>query len=65
MERTKDRATGELIDTSLFKVIEPEDGLQIDGDPFPFSSSTPLYPEWNVASLPWVPDEVAREVRIF
>ena len=47
----------------MFKVIEPIDGLEIDGMPFPFESSTPLYPEWNIASLPHVPDDVAREVR--
>jgi len=63
IERTKDRETGELVDKSLFKILEPEVGLEIDGVPFPFESSTPLYPEWNIASLPHVPDDVAREVQ--
>ena len=30
---------------------------------FPFESSTPLYPEWNLASLGHVSDEVASEVQ--
>ena len=39
------------------------ENLSIDGVPFPFQSSTPLYPEWNVASLPSVPSNVAIEVQ--
>ena len=62
IERSKD-AHGNPIDRSLFKVIDPKPGLNIDGVPFPFQSSTLLYPEWNVAALGHVPDEVAAELQ--
>eukprot|EP00594_Rhizosolenia_setigera_P005967 CAMPEP_0178950414 /NCGR_PEP_ID=MMETSP0789-20121207/6639_1 /TAXON_ID=3005 /ORGANISM="Rhizosolenia setigera, Strain CCMP 1694" /LENGTH=1268 /DNA_ID=CAMNT_0020631137 /DNA_START=75 /DNA_END=3882 /DNA_ORIENTATION=- len=62
LERTKD-STGELIDRSKLKIIDPRPGLHIDGKAFPFDSSTPLYPEWNVAALTSVPDTVATEVQ--
>eukprot|EP00586_Coscinodiscus_wailesii_P004455 CAMPEP_0172487068 /NCGR_PEP_ID=MMETSP1066-20121228/15930_1 /TAXON_ID=671091 /ORGANISM="Coscinodiscus wailesii, Strain CCMP2513" /LENGTH=1142 /DNA_ID=CAMNT_0013253441 /DNA_START=382 /DNA_END=3810 /DNA_ORIENTATION=+ len=58
IERTKDKKTGELVDKSLLKIIDPVDGLEIDGEPFPFESSTQLYAEWNVASLNHVPNKV-------
>lgn len=50
MERTKD-ADGNPIDTSLLKVIHVKPNLTIDGVQFPFTASTPLYPEWNVAGM--------------
>ena len=32
-------------------IVDPKPDLEIDGVPFPFESSTPLYlPQWNVAS---------------
>jgi len=62
IERTLD-ASGNPIDKSLFKILGAQEGLEIDGEPFPFESSTPLYPEWNVASLSHVPDEVSQEVQ--
>jgi len=62
IERTKG-ADGNLIDKSLLKIIDPLPGLNIDGDPFPFESSTPLYAEWNVGALTHVPDAVAQEVQ--
>ena len=55
--------TGNLIDRSLLKVIDPLPDLNIDGAPFPFQSSTLLYPEWNLAALPHVPEDVAQEVQ--
>jgi hypothetical protein len=58
IERTKDRNTGELVDKSLLKIIDPVEGLEIDGESFPFESSTQLYAEWNVASLNHVPNKV-------
>ena len=44
LERSKD-AEGNPIDTSLFKIIDPKPSLHIDQEPFPFESSTQLYPE--------------------
>ena len=62
IERTKDSRTGQLVNRSSLKIIEG--GFeQLDGIPFPFESSTILYPEWNVASLPHVSDDVAIEVQ--
>ncbi len=63
IERTVDSLTGKLVDKTLFKIIEPEQGLEIDGKPFPFQSSTQLYPEWNVGALTYVPADVAMEVQ--
>lgn len=63
IERTK-HLNGTLVDASLLKVIEPTpDPLQDDGTPFPFASSTRLYPEWNLASLTHVPNDVSVEVQ--
>lgn len=62
IERTKG-TNGELVDKSKLKIINVKPDLTIDGAPFPFESSTLLYPEWNVASLPHVPDNVAEEVQ--
>lgn len=64
LERTIDSSTGELVDRSRVKIIRPLQGLESDGAPFPFESSTELYPEWNVAGLPHVPEEVRRAVQI-
>lgn len=64
LERTIDRSTGELVDLSLLKIIGPIDNVQLtDGSLFPFVPSTPLYPEWNVASLPHVADAVNQQVQ--
>lgn len=57
LERTKG-ADGNLVNTSLFKIIDPKPNLNTDGVPFPFQSSTPLYPEWNIAALSHVPGDV-------
>ena len=63
IERTVDPSTGELVNASMFRIIEPQDDLNIDGTPFPFQSSTQLYPEWNIAALTHVPNTVALEVQ--
>ena len=62
IERTKDALTGELVNTSDFKIIN---GFfpTLDDKPFPFKSSTTLYPEWNLASLSHVDNDVALEVQ--
>lgn len=62
IERSKD-ADGNPVNRSLFKVIDPKPDLAIDGEPFPFESSTELYAEWNVAALTKVSTEVSREVQ--
>lgn len=62
LERSKD-ADGNPIDTSLFKIINTKANLTVDGEPFPFEASTPLYPEWNVAALSHVSEDVSRQVQ--
>ena len=62
IERTKN-ASGVLVDPTQLRILQPQPNLAIDGVPFPFESSTPLYPEWNLASLGHVSDEVASEVQ--
>ena len=61
IERSKD-ADGNPVNVSDFKIIEPRTNY-IDGVEFPFTSSTPLYPEWNVAALDHVAEDVSREVQ--
>lgn len=63
LERTMDPNTGKLVDLSLVKIIDALPDLSIDDVPFPFQSSTRLYPEWNIAALSHVRDEVARKVQ--
>jgi len=62
VERTVD-AEGKLVNKTLLKVIDPLPDLSNDGVPFPFQSSTPLYPEWNLASMPHVAEDMALEVQ--
>lgn len=45
------------VDPSEFKVLAPQ---SIDGYPWP--TSTELYPEWALASLPWVDSGLAEAV---
>jgi len=63
IERTTDDETGELVDPNVFQILDVQPNLTIDGVPFPFASSTPLYPEWNVAALHHVPPVVSRQVQ--
>jgi len=63
IECTKDRVTGKIVDKKLFKIIEPEEGLEINGEQFPFESSTRLYPGWNIAAMTHVHEDVASEVQ--
>jgi serine/threonine protein kinase len=62
IERSKD-ADGNAIDPKLFRIIDPKQNLTIDGEPFPFTSSTALYPEWNIAALSHVAEDVSRELQ--
>jgi serine/threonine protein kinase len=62
IERSKD-ADGNAIDPNLFRIIDPKQDLAIDGEPFPFSASTALYPEWNIAALSHVAEDVSRELQ--
>ncbi|CAJ1954719.1 unnamed protein product [Cylindrotheca closterium] len=61
LEKSKDRE-GVKIDPSLLKIIEARVD-EVDGVPFPFPHTTPLYPEWNIASMKDTPEDVSREVQ--
>jgi guanylate cyclase, other len=63
LEQTMDDLTGELADLSLVKLIGGQDRLLQNGEPFPFKSTTILYPEWNLGSLPDVDTHVATAVQ--
>lgn len=55
LERTIDARTGKLVDPKELKIINARFNTTLDdGSPFPFTPSTQLYPEWNLASLPHV-----------
>ena len=45
------------LDMRRLKIINPR---RVDG--FPFALSTPLYPEWPVAAMPWADEDLARQV---
>jgi ABC transporter, phosphonate, periplasmic substrate-binding protein len=62
LEQTTDDLTGELADLSIVKLIGGQQRVLQNGEPFPFKSSTPLYPEWNLGSLPDVDTHVANAV---
>lgn len=62
LERSKD-VDGNAIDPKLFRIIDPKQNLTIDGEPFPFTASTALYPEWNIAALSHVAEDVSRELQ--
>lgn len=57
-----DQVLGYKLNKSDFKIIAPRTNF-IDGVPYPFESSTPLYSGWNLASLASVPEVVSREVQ--
>jgi ABC transporter, phosphonate, periplasmic substrate-binding protein len=63
LERSKDE-DGKLLDPSLFKIIDPKPNLEIDGVQFPFQSSTPLYPEWNLAAQKNVEETITKQVQV-
>jgi len=62
IEQTKYK-NDQFILKSQLKIIDAKPNLEIDGIPFPFESSTPLYGEWNLAALKHVPDSVSVEVQ--
>eukprot|EP00980_Cylindrotheca_fusiformis_P012392 scaffold3043_cov121-Cylindrotheca_fusiformis.AAC.8 len=61
-EQTIDETTGELIDTDIFKVIEPKVYVMDDGDIYPFLHSTPVFPEWPLFAKTDVDRIVSEEV---
>eukprot|EP00526_Cylindrotheca_closterium_P001767 CAMPEP_0113659478 /NCGR_PEP_ID=MMETSP0017_2-20120614/32381_1 /TAXON_ID=2856 /ORGANISM="Cylindrotheca closterium" /LENGTH=1078 /DNA_ID=CAMNT_0000574035 /DNA_START=785 /DNA_END=4021 /DNA_ORIENTATION=- /assembly_acc=CAM_ASM_000147 len=61
IEKSKD-PDGVKVDPSLLKIIEARRDEE-DGIPFPFEHTTPLYPEWNIASTRDTPEDVSREVQ--
>jgi hypothetical protein len=68
LERSMNIPTGErVVDQSPFRIIggqqyrvTMENGKN---ESFPYTSSNPLYPEWNLASMPGVSDDVAQAVQ--
>ena len=62
IERSKD-SNGTAIDPNLFEILNVQPNLTIEGEPFPFEASTPLYPEWNIASLSHVPVDVSQALQ--
>lgn len=65
LERFTDRRTGELLDLSLIKVIQPQTNVVMsNGDVFPFPMSTSvLYPEWPLAAMPHVDRQLVSAVQ--
>lgn len=65
LERYIDRQTGNLLDLSLIKVIQPQtDVVMSNGLIFPFPmSSTFLYPEWPLAAMPHVDRRLVKDVQ--
>jgi hypothetical protein len=62
VERTIDPATGDLVDPSLVKVLEPRIHVMDDGQLFPFLHSTPIFPEWPLSAWINVDRIVSEEV---
>lgn len=62
IEVTKDH-NGTLIDGDLFRIIEPKIYVMQNDDIFPFLHSTTIFPEWPLASLTHVTEDVAQEVQ--
>jgi hypothetical protein len=62
VERTIDPATGEIIDPSLVKVLEPRIQVMDNGELFPFLHSTPVFPEWPLSAMENVDRVVSEEV---
>ena len=59
-----DFSTGSKVDVSRVKIINPiYDSKLADGTDFPFTTSTPLYPEWNFAARPHVSSLVSQKVQ--
>jgi hypothetical protein len=62
LERTIDPATGDFVDQSLVKVLEPRIHVMDDGELFPFLHSTPVFPEWPLSAMNTVDRIVSEEV---
>jgi hypothetical protein len=65
LERSMDPETGKPLDLAQFKIInQKHDLMSNDGSPFPFISSSPLYPEWSFSSFSsTVGEDVAKAVQ--
>ena len=57
VEQTRD-SNGDLVDPKLLKILQARTNMLDSGEAFPYEASTPLYPEWNVAALSGVSDDV-------
>eukprot|EP00980_Cylindrotheca_fusiformis_P005527 scaffold1172_cov115-Cylindrotheca_fusiformis.AAC.2 len=62
VERTVNPATGEFIDPSVFKVLDPRIHVMDRGELFPFLHSTPVFPEWTLSAKDNVDRFVTEEV---
>jgi hypothetical protein len=51
------------VDPALFKIIDPQTYVLDSGYVFPFLHSTDVFPEWPVASLPHVDQQVTEELQ--
>jgi hypothetical protein len=54
---------GNPVDPKLFRIIEPKVSVMESGELFPFLHSTDVIPEWPLAALPSVPEDVQLAVQ--
>lgn len=62
IELTTDE-NGDVIDPDSFKIIQPKIYIMDSGEMFPFLHSTDIFPEWPLAALPDVPQDVQKAVQ--
>lgn len=62
LERTVDPATGDIVDSDLVKVLDPQFHVLDDGELFPFLHSTAVFPEWPLSAKKNVDRIVSEEV---
>eukprot|EP00980_Cylindrotheca_fusiformis_P005530 scaffold1172_cov115-Cylindrotheca_fusiformis.AAC.5 len=60
--RIIDPATGDYVDPSVFKVLDPRIYFMDSGEQFPFLHSTPVFPEWTLSAKDDVDRIVSEEV---
>jgi ABC-type phosphate/phosphonate transport system substrate-binding protein len=64
LERSVYPDSNEPLNLNDVRIVASKEGALLDtGEPFPVALSTPLYPEWNFASLPHVPTDVTLEIQ--
>eukprot|EP00980_Cylindrotheca_fusiformis_P005534 scaffold1172_cov115-Cylindrotheca_fusiformis.AAC.9 len=60
--RIIDPATGDYVDPSVFKVLDPRIHIMDSGEQFPFLHSTPVFPEWTLSAKDNIDRIVSEEV---